>query len=121
MARVPIATTDRDEFGGMRRQFSGRKTDGQEATNALVAKWRSSHAAGPRRYDEWRPTAAASRAATNLGIACRVVPSAHSTIVQSCMTPQTIYRSPENRSPAGNRLQPLYDEGRDERSGRRGH
>jgi hypothetical protein len=69
MARVPIGTTDRDEFGGMRRQFSGRKTDGQEATNALVAKWRSSHAAGSSRYDEWPPTSASSRAATKGGVA----------------------------------------------------
>lgn len=33
-----------DQFGGIHRQISGRKRDGQEPTAALVAKCHSSHA-----------------------------------------------------------------------------
>jgi hypothetical protein len=46
MAKVPVIPKDCDELGRISAQFLGRKTDGQEPTNALVEAGRSSHAAG---------------------------------------------------------------------------
>src|SRR5208283_1593952 len=46
----------------IRGQFFGRKTDGQEPTDAVVSDRRSSHAAGEIRRNEWQPAATASGA-----------------------------------------------------------